>query len=242
MTTEQHTTDDIATVRADAEKLERQAAAARAVIADREEQLHREREQRLHDLNEQYLHRLLHETVPAAERERTAAVADFEQALTTDPLGAALVRVLTTFMRWRALTVEAADTAANVGAPVPPTAAMVAVPDLVTLLVTTIQRTAKQTVDTELNRARAERDAQALDAGRLPTKPVIDHTEAMAAERRRKHEDQRLMNLLHLTPDEVAALDPEQRAAKLAEADAEEDQRQRKARRIFAAEEQATRR
>lgn len=232
-TTESATTDDIATIRAEADVLEQQARQARAALNAREEQLHREREQRLHDHNVQHLHRLLNEDVPAADRERTAAVADLEQVLTTDPLGAALLRVLTSFMRWRALTVEAAGTAAVVGAPVPPTAAMQIAPDLLALLATTAQRMAKQAVDEEQQRTRAQRETEALDAGRLPTRPVPDHVQEMQAERRRTWEDQRLQTLLKLTPDEVAALDPQQRAAKLAQATTEEEDRQRKARRDF---------
>lgn len=242
MTTKPRTTDDIATIRAEADALEQQAQQARADLVAREQELHREREQRLHDLNEQYLHRLLHETVPAADRERTAAVADFEKALISDPLGSALLRVLTSFMRWRALTVEAADTAATVGAPLPPTAALQTAPDLLGLLVTTAQWMAKQTVDEDLQASRTARQAEALDAGRLPTRPVVDHVQEMQAERRRTYEDQRLQTLLRLTPDEVAALDPTKRATKLAEADAEEDARQRKARGDFRTEQDRARR
>lgn len=235
------TTDDIATIRAEADVLEQQARQARAALNAREQQLHRERDQRLHDYNVQHLHRLLNETVPAADRERTAAVADFEQVLTTDPLGAALLRVLTSFLRWRALTVEAADTAVTVGAPVPPTAALQTAPDLLTLLVTTAQRMAKQAVNEEQQRTRAQRETEALDAGRLPTRPVVDHEQAMREERRRTYEDQRLMTMLKLSPEQVATLGPDERTAKLAEADAEENNRQHKVRRDLEQAEQARR-
>lgn len=235
------TIDSVQAIEAEATRLAEQAQQARAELQERERALHAEREERQRQVLTTELQRMRTETIPAAQREQAEAAAALAEAVTSDPLGAALVRVLTASHRYRAITVEANDLAANVGAEPIPTAAMQPAPDVLHLIVTAARDAARRTVVAEQAQARQERQEAVLDSGRLPRRPVLDHAELMAAERRRANEDQRLQTLLKLTPDEVAALDAGKRVAKLAEADAEEDHRQRKVRGDFRAEQDRAR-
>ncbi len=224
------TTDNIAAIQADAERARHRADEATRKLREREQSLHAERERRQQQLWAERFHELRTSLIPDADRERAEAQRALEDVVKADPAAAALVRLLAATMRYRALTVEAADIAPNIAEPTPPTAAMVALPDPLNRLADAIRAEAKRTVADEQRQAAELLAAQSLDDGRLPTRPVVPHEEQMAAERRRLAEDRRLRDLLRMSDEDIRSLDAEQRAEALARADEAETELQAKAR------------
>lgn len=198
-------------------KLEEQAASQRADLAARRANLAAATESARHKAAAARLADLDDDLIPANTLRAAAAREALAEIISTgtDPLVEALTTIVETHLAEQALHLEASSMAATVGAPPRPALRQLApdpVNDLAEAILTAAQ--ARQPVPVALP---------------AEGRPRPTHEEAMAAERAKRHTDVRIMTVLGLTPEDIAALDREAYAVKVTEAEAVEVQRQQKA-------------